>query len=164
MSCVLGGGGGLPKLRMYRLDVGEVGSIRNVLEIRYFNATALHFPNSYGTSQVSGILYILPAIIFDAIVGAFLTFGLYRRSRLYRTIMPLVRLIIRDGLLYFFVVFVTNIGWIVVHALEVDKASRLDLSSCICILITGIIQGNISIEFMPLEMWVAFPSYIHIKR
>lgn len=45
------------------------------------------------------VLYIFPAIVFDTIVGALLTFGLYQRVGLYRrTMMPLIRLIILNKL------------------------------------------------------------------
>lgn len=59
-----------------------------------------------------GVVFILPAIVFDVTAGTLLTFGLHRRSRLYRSKMPLVKLIIQDGLLYFVVMFVTNVSWL----------------------------------------------------
>lgn len=59
-----------------------------------------------------GVVFILPAIVFDITAGTLLTFGLYRRTRLYRSKMPLVKLIIQDGLLYFAVVFLTNVSWL----------------------------------------------------
>lgn len=59
-----------------------------------------------------GVAFILPAIVFDITAGTLLTFGLYRRSRLYRSKMPLVKLIIQDGLLYFAIVFLTNVSWL----------------------------------------------------
>lgn len=62
-----------------------------------------------------------PTIVFDIIAGGLLTFGLYRQSRQYQAQMPLTRLIIRDGLLYFAVVFMSNIVWIVVHVLSLAK-------------------------------------------
>jgi hypothetical protein len=94
----------------------------------------------------TGIFFILPAVIFDVIVGGFLTFGLYRSSRSYITKMPLVGLIIQDGLLYFAVVFVTNMAWIVVHVLETIKANNVT-----------VVNGPGStlrspVEFTPLEM------------
>lgn len=62
-----------------------------------------------------GLLFVVPAATFDTVVGVLLNFGLYRSSGRYGTSMPLVRLIMRDGLLYFLVVFASNITWIVVH-------------------------------------------------
>lgn len=59
-----------------------------------------------------GVVFILPAIVFDVTAGTLLTFGLYRRSRLYLSKMPLVKLIIQDGLLYFAVMFITNVSWL----------------------------------------------------
>lgn len=43
--------------------------------------------------------------------------------------MPLVNLIIRDGILYFAVVFVSNIAWIVVNTLLADKPVSMLISS-----------------------------------
>jgi hypothetical protein len=62
--------------------------------------------------------------VFDIIAGGLLTFGLYQSSGMYRSKMPLVELIIRDGLLYFAVVFVTNVAWLTVHVLESNKLVR----------------------------------------
>jgi hypothetical protein len=76
---------------------------------------------SHGISTLTGSLVIIPALVFDALVGGFLIFGLYQSSRLYGTKMPLVKLIVRDGILYFAVVFITNIAWVVVYVLENDK-------------------------------------------
>lgn len=68
--------------------------------------------------MIGGILFIAPATLFDTVAGGFLTLGLYQRSGASGTSrkhMPLMRLIIQDGLLYFAVVFVSNIAWILVH-------------------------------------------------
>lgn len=78
------------------------------------------------------MLYIAPAIVFDVIVGDLLTFGLYRRSRPYGKMMPLARLIIQDGLLYFTVVFMTNVGWILVLPLKDGGAVSLPLLFSCC--------------------------------
>lgn len=67
------------------------------------------------------MLYVSPAVFFDAIVGAYLTFGLWRNSGIYKTRMPLTRLIMRDGLLYFVVVFGTNIFWILAHVFKANN-------------------------------------------
>lgn len=75
------------------------------------------------------LLFILPAVIFDAIVGFLLTLGLYRKFGPYRYKMPLVNLIIRDGILYFAVVFVSNVAWIVVNTLLADKPVSTLISS-----------------------------------
>lgn len=64
------------------------------------------------------MLFVIPAIVFDTIVGGLLTLGLYRKSGSYRKHMPLIRLIIHDGLLYFAFVFITNIVWILVQVFE----------------------------------------------
>jgi hypothetical protein len=72
-----------------------------------------------------GFFVITPALVFDTLVGGFLTFGLYRSSGLYRTKMPLVRLIVRDGILYFAVVFISNIAWILVHIFEANNLVSL---------------------------------------
>lgn len=66
------------------------------------------------------MLFVIPAIVFDTIVGGLLTLGLYRRSGSYQAQMPLMTLVLRDGLLYFIVVFASNILWILVHALTSD--------------------------------------------
>lgn len=70
------------------------------------------------SSRFSSAVFISPAIIFDTIAGGFLTFGLYQRSGALRSSMPLVRIIIQDGLLYFAVVFVTNIFWLLLHVIK----------------------------------------------
>lgn len=72
-------------------------------------------------SHDSGILFVAPAIIFDTVVGSLLTFGLYRRSRKDGAQTPLTRLVIEDGLLYFAVMFASNVAWILVHVLERDN-------------------------------------------
>lgn len=75
------------------------------------------------------LLFILPAIIFDAIVGLLLTLGLYQNFGPHRYKMPLVNLIIRDGILYFAVVFVSNVAWIIIHTLLADKPVSMLTSS-----------------------------------
>ncbi|KAF9467857.1 hypothetical protein BDZ94DRAFT_1247902 [Collybia nuda] len=84
----------------------------------------------------SGIIYILPAIAFDIIAGAFLTFGLYQRSGSYRAKTPLVKLIIQDGLLYFMVVFMSNLAWVLLH---IFKSNDWTFSARV-------------VEFVPLEI------------
>jgi hypothetical protein len=87
--------------------------------------------------MIQGILFVTPAVIFDAVVGGFLVIGLYRSSRIYRTKMPLVKLIMRDGLLYFAVVFATNITWLVVHIIRTNnwqRTSRIPLEARLFIL------------------------------
>lgn len=69
-----------------------------------------------------------PAVVFDAIMGGLLTWGLYRRTASYKTKMPLATLIIQDGLLYFAVVFTSNILWLLVHALGSDSLVGIHFS------------------------------------
>jgi hypothetical protein len=63
-----------------------------------------------------GILFVAPAIVSGAVV-----FGLYRGSGLYDANTPLRGLILQDGIHYFVVAFGTNIVWILMHVLEVNK-------------------------------------------
>lgn len=60
------------------------------------------------------MLFVLPAVVFDTIVAAFLTFGLYWKSS-HRPSISLISLIIRDGILYFVIIFLSNVAWVVVH-------------------------------------------------
>jgi hypothetical protein len=57
-------------------------------------------------------LFVIPAVVFDTIAGGLLTLGLHRSSGVYRSKMPPVRLI------YFAVVFVTNVVWIFIHVVQ----------------------------------------------
>lgn len=65
-------------------------------------------------NKENGLASVAPAILFDLIAGGLLTLGLYRRSRQHYAQMPLTQLIIRDGLLYFAVIFASNVAWLVV--------------------------------------------------
>ncbi|KAF9467840.1 hypothetical protein BDZ94DRAFT_1247868 [Collybia nuda] len=87
---------------------------------------------------LDSIMIILPAIVFDAVVGAFLTFGLYQRSASYRSNMPLVKLIIRDGILYFSALFITNVIWLVLSIYSSPKSSF------------GLVLSD-DLNFVPLE-------------
>lgn len=59
----------------------------------------------------------------------------------------------RDGLLYYVVVFVSNICWILFHIIEFDKLASLHVHLPVSLaLITGMVQGRYSIEYMPLSM------------
>ncbi|KAF9468277.1 hypothetical protein BDZ94DRAFT_1304560 [Collybia nuda] len=101
----------------------------------------------------SGVWFVIPAVVFDAAVGILLTVGLYRRSGQYRNQMPLVRLIIRDGTLYFFVVFVSNLTWVLVRFIcktghnsvirESDFTSLEIWSACITTTMIGRLTLNL---------------------
>lgn len=96
------------------------------LAFRYVTCTDIDQKNSSNVTRDiyrhdSGILFVAPAIIFDTTVGSLLTFGLYRRSRSEGAQTPLTRLVIEDGLLYFAVMFASNVAWILVHVLERDN-------------------------------------------
>ncbi|KAF9467858.1 hypothetical protein BDZ94DRAFT_1247903 [Collybia nuda] len=91
---------------------------------------------------IPGLFFITPAVFFDAVVGVLLTLGLYQKYKSGVTDMPLVQLIIQDGLLYFGIVFAINITWIVVHIAEL---SNLD---------TYIIKSS------PLETWSVWSACI----
>jgi hypothetical protein len=68
------------------------------------------------------LLAILPPLVFDTVIAGFLTIGLHQRNTAaYRQGMPLVRLIIRDGLLFLFAIFATNIAWLLVFLLSTKK-------------------------------------------
>ncbi|KAF9460077.1 hypothetical protein BDZ94DRAFT_1311847 [Collybia nuda] len=60
------------------------------------------------------LMLFLPPLVFDSLVAGFLTFGLYRRSKASISEMSLTNLIIRDGSLYFFVVFGSNLVWTII--------------------------------------------------
>lgn len=56
------------------------------------------------------LLFIIPSLLFDTVTIILLLSGLIRRSG--RQFMPaLFKLILRDGFLYFFAVFITNLSW-----------------------------------------------------
>ncbi|KAF9467861.1 hypothetical protein BDZ94DRAFT_1247909 [Collybia nuda] len=66
-------------------------------------------------SLTKGIIFVAPALVFDTVAGGLLTLGVYRQAGLDLDQMPLMKLVIRDGLLYFVVVFLSNIFWIIIH-------------------------------------------------
>lgn len=72
-------------------------------------------------SKNNGVLFVIPAVVFDAMVTGFLTLGLHRRHGSYQPQMPLTTLVIQDGLLYFAAVFASNILWILVHVLSYNN-------------------------------------------
>lgn len=78
--------------------------------------------SSQGFSMDAGIMFVAPAVAFDTVAVGLLILGLYYQSSgASRKHMQLMRLIIQDGLLYFAVVFVSNIAWILVHIFESNK-------------------------------------------
>ncbi|KAF9467180.1 hypothetical protein BDZ94DRAFT_1249772 [Collybia nuda] len=121
ISCVMGGAGNFHKPALSLITLPESSFIRKLA--------------SLNLSKTTGLFYIAPAIVFDTTVGGLLTLGLYRKSRPFGNMMPLVRLIIKDGLLYFTVVFLTNISWMLLLIFEGGGAN------------------NDIIRFLPLEMW-----------
>lgn len=135
MSCVLSGTiGPGPEIQLAQAVTPPLHSIGEpyvekliwvTLLFRWVSEADIHLQDSSGTSYDSGIWYIFPALVFDITAGVFLTFGLHQRSRPYIATMPLVRLIIDDGLLYLAVVLLTNICWILVHVLEDDSVASL---------------------------------------
>lgn len=68
-------------------------------------------------------MFIVPAVVLDTLVACFLTIGLYKNSKLFISKMPLVNLIIRDGVLYFCVVFASNVAWILTAVLADNDVS-----------------------------------------
>lgn len=76
-------------------------------------------------------MFIAPAVLFDTITGGLLTLGMYyRRSGASYKHMPLTKLIIQDGLLYFAVVFANNVAWILVHIFESNKLVSCFVIDC----------------------------------
>ncbi|KAF9460070.1 hypothetical protein BDZ94DRAFT_1238759 [Collybia nuda] len=67
--------------------------------------------------NVQGLMIYIHSLVFDSLVAGFLTFGLYQRSKPLVPKMSLAALIIRDGLLYFFVVFGSNTALTIVGLL-----------------------------------------------
>lgn len=80
-------------------------------------------------------MFVAPAIVFDTVAVGLLTLGLYYRSSgALLKHMSLMRLIIQDRLLYFAVVFVSNIAWILVHIFESNNlVSRFVISRALLI-------------------------------
>jgi hypothetical protein len=71
-------------------------------------------------------MFIVPAVVLDTLVACFLTVGLYKNSKLFISKMPLVNLIIRDGVLYFCVVFASNVAWILTAILADNDVRTFD--------------------------------------
>jgi hypothetical protein len=99
------------------------------------------------------LLFILPAVVFDAIAGVLLTYGLYQSYGPYRWKMPLVKLIIKDGVIYFAFVFISNVTWIAVYYALCDKPVSfkkyfLALRSSS----NFSLQWLIAVQFVPMEM------------
>ncbi|KAF9468279.1 hypothetical protein BDZ94DRAFT_1246411 [Collybia nuda] len=110
------------------------------------NPTSLGWNTVLDISTNVRLLFVLPAVVFDAIVGILLTLGLYRSSGPYRVKMPLVRLIIRDGILYFAVVFASNVAWILINVHLANK------------------PWLIGLQFTPMEIWSACITATMIGR
>ncbi|KAF9459995.1 hypothetical protein BDZ94DRAFT_1311858 [Collybia nuda] len=62
------------------------------------------------------LLFVIPSLVFDATVMILLSFGLYFNASS-RSMYAVSKLLFRDGILYFSVVFLTNLIWVVFGAL-----------------------------------------------
>ncbi|KAF9467856.1 hypothetical protein BDZ94DRAFT_1247901 [Collybia nuda] len=114
--------------------------------------------------KTKGILFVMPAMLFDTIVGSFLTLGLYRRSG--KCVhMPLTRLVIRDGLLYFAVVFASNILWVLVYTFASGHRTVVGtffLRAVVSVAIMNSFQP--ALDFIPMAIWSGCITTTMISR
>lgn len=91
-----------------RYDENEVSATYNTISY-----STNHNP-SYVFDLCVSLVFFLPPVLFDSMVAGFFSVGLYKRSKPFISRMPLVNLIIRDGLLHFFAVFGSNVAWMMI--------------------------------------------------
>ncbi|KAF9467859.1 hypothetical protein BDZ94DRAFT_1294761 [Collybia nuda] len=94
-------------------------------------------------SLTTGTIFVAPALGFDIIAGVLLMLRLYQQSSPH---MPLMTLVVRDGLFYFAVIFISNVVWVVGHIYN-RTVSPIPL-----------------FHFTPMEIWSACITTTMISR